>query len=120
MLTRVDRVLVATVLALMGACGHAQRGELVGEPVTPDSATERRGERLFFRHCSHCHPGGEGGLGPALNDKPVPKLAITTQIRKGLGAMPAFSEDHLEEEEVDAIAEYVIDMRQTPVKEDSK
>ncbi len=86
----------------------------MGAPITPDTVAERRGERLFYKHCSRCHPGGEAGLGPALNDKPLPELAIETQIRQGLGAMPAFDGHHLSDAEVDAIAKFVVDLRTTP------
>lgn len=99
-----------TAVAVVG-CGPERRGALANAPVTPDTVAEHRGERLFYKHCSRCHPGGESGLGPALNDKPLPELAIETQIRKGLGAMPAFSEHHLKDDEVDAIADFVIEMR---------
>jgi mono/diheme cytochrome c family protein len=107
------------VLALAG-CGPQRRGPLVGAPVTTDTPAERRGERLFYRHCARCHPGGEAGLGPALNNKPLPELAIETQIRKGVGAMPAFSEHHLDDAQVEAIAEYVIALRKTPARSDPR
>ena len=113
-----QRIAGVTVAALaMTTCGPQRRGALVGAPVTPDTVAERRGERLFYQHCSKCHPGGESGLGPALNDKPLPEIAIETQIRKGLGAMPSFSEHHLSDEEVDAIAEFVIELRKTPLSD---
>jgi mono/diheme cytochrome c family protein len=109
-----NRSLVGVVLATsLFACGPQRRGELVGAPVTPDTVAEHRGERLFFQHCSKCHPGGEAGLGPALNDKPLPEIAIETQIRKGVGAMPAFSAHHLKDEEVEAITKFVVELRET-------
>ena len=106
-------VVVAVVAFGTLGCGSARRGPLAGAPVTPDTVAEKRGERLFFKHCSRCHPGGEAGLGPALNNKPLPELAIETQIRQGIGAMPAFSEDQLSEQQVEAIAEFVVEMRET-------
>lgn len=118
MRTYADRVARCFVIAVLAAsCGPSRRGELVGAPVTPETQDERRGERLFYRYCSSCHPGGEAGLGPALNDKPLPEIAITTQIRRGLGAMPAFPPRALDDAEVEAIADYVIELRQTPARE---
>src|SRR5687768_4405343 len=108
------RVDLIVLLALGAGCGAQQRGEPAGPPVRPDTVAEARGERLFFRECSACHPRGEAGLGPALNDKPLPGFAIRTQIRKGVGAMPAFSERALDDREVDAIVAYVKDLRGTP------
>ena len=109
---RADRVLLATFI-VGASCGPARRGQLAGAPVTPDTVAEHRGERLFYKHCSKCHPGGEAGLGPALNNKPLPEIAIETQIRKGLGAMPSFDAHHLSDEDVDAIAEFVTELRNT-------
>jgi mono/diheme cytochrome c family protein len=44
---------------------------------------------LLMRHCHQCHPrGGDGGLRPALNNKPVPGFLVKCQVRLGLGAMP--------------------------------
>jgi mono/diheme cytochrome c family protein len=105
---------LALALAAAHGCGRQARGAPHGPPVRPDTVAEARGEQLFHRHCYPCHPGGEAGLGPAINDKPLPELAIELQIRKGVGAMPAFSDQVLSDDEVDAIAKYVKHLRQAP------
>ncbi|MDC4226474.1 MAG: cytochrome c [Candidatus Manganitrophus sp.] len=46
-------------------------------------------------------PEGEAGLGPALNNKPLPGWMIRFQVRHGLGAMPAFSEKEISDRELD-------------------
>jgi mono/diheme cytochrome c family protein len=105
----------AALLALaLAGCGLAHRGEPQGPTVHPDTVAEARGKQLFARHCYQCHPGGEAGLGPALNNKPLPEVAIRTQIRKGVGAMPAFGDDVLRDPDVDAIAQYVQALRAAP------
>jgi mono/diheme cytochrome c family protein len=108
----------ALVLACaVASCGSPKRrGEIVGSPVIPATAKERRGEQLFFRFCAKCHPGGEAGLGPSLH-KPLPAFMIETQIRRGFGAMPAFSQDVVSDAEVAAIASYVLRIRRTPPPE---
>ncbi|MBV1796856.1 cytochrome c [Siccirubricoccus sp. G192] len=60
-----------------------------------------------MRACHQCHPRGEAGLGPALNNKYVPAFLIRTQVRLGLGAMPAFPESALSAEELDAVVRYI-------------
>jgi mono/diheme cytochrome c family protein len=65
------------------------------------------GERVFDANCSQCHPGGTGGLGPAINNKPLPGWLIEFQIRHGLGAMPAFSSEEVSDEEMDAVVKYL-------------
>lgn len=105
---------LAVVLALaLAACGAKHRGEPLGPPVQPDTIAESRGQELFFTWCYQCHPGGGAGLGPALNDKPLPEIAIRTQIRNGVGAMPSFGPELLDDDDVARIAKYVQEMRGT-------
>lgn len=112
---RQGRSIVATALvtaaALVAACGSARRSEpLVGEKVEPN-ATIALGEQLFDRQCSQCHPGGEGGLGPALNNKPLPRWAIQFQVRNGVGTMPRFSSREISDEQLAAVTSYMVWLR---------
>lgn len=103
---------VAVLLAvLLIGCGSARRSEpILG--ALPDGAQEHaQGRLVFARKCDACHVGGEGGLGPALNDKPLPKLAMKLQVRRGLGSMPAFSEEEIGDRELDLLLEYVVSLR---------
>jgi mono/diheme cytochrome c family protein len=70
-------------------------------------AQQLAGQRVFMRECNGCHPQGDGGLGPALNNKPVPAAAIKLQVRKGMGAMPAFTEADISAEELDALVAFM-------------
>jgi mono/diheme cytochrome c family protein len=102
------------VLLLAGAaCGPARRGPPYGPPV---QLTERQkqGQLLYARYCDTCHPGGAGGLGPALANKPLPGAAMRLQIRKGVGAMPAFPEEVLGDAEVEAIVDFVNALQESP------
>ena len=104
---------VAAALAVAG-CGPAHRGEPNGPRVTTVTPDQVRGERLFFQMCSQCHPGGGAGLGPAINNMTLPAIAIKTQIRKGVGAMPSFSDEELSDDDVDAVTDYVTHMMEAP------
>ena len=104
-------IVALAALVAIGACGTARRGPPEGIPVTLDSPQERRGEPLFFRFCHKCHPNGEAGLGPALNNKALPEFVIKFQVRQGLGAMPAFSSDVISDDELDDIVEYMEELR---------
>jgi mono/diheme cytochrome c family protein len=66
-----------------------------------------RGRVAFMQHCHQCHPGGEGGLGPGLNDKPLPGFLIKMQTRAGLGAMPAFTTQALPPDKLGDIVAYL-------------
>ena len=78
---------------------------MLTEPAT------RQGRLVFHQHCHQCHPGGEGGLGPALNNKPAPVWLMKTQVRLGLGAMTGFGEKEIPPEELDDLMAYVIALR---------
>jgi mono/diheme cytochrome c family protein len=93
--------------ALAVACGSARRPPPLREPGEPLDDEERRGQVVYMRHCQPCHPGGESGLGPALNDKPLPGPLVKLQTRRGLGSMPGFDEKKISDEELDALAAYV-------------
>lgn len=77
-------------------------------------APERRGERVFMRACNGCHPRGEAGPGPALNDKPAPPFLIRARVRLGLGAMPGFPEHTLSRSEVLDLVAYMLAVRKAP------
>jgi mono/diheme cytochrome c family protein len=97
--------LAAILAATLVACGTARRQDpLIQAQASPQLAT---GQQVFMRACHQCHPRGEAGLGPALNNKYVPAFLIRTQIRMGLGAMPAFPESALSAEELDAVVRYI-------------
>ncbi|HLU66245.1 MAG TPA: cytochrome c [Kofleriaceae bacterium] len=100
--------------AVAGGCGAERRGPPAAPSVVPAAVEERRGERLFFRFCYQCHPGGGGGLGPSINDKPLPHALIRAQIRRGLGEMPAFPDQVLSDEDVDAIIAYLDLLEDSP------
>lgn len=72
---------------------------------------EARGELVFDAECYSCHPGGEGGLGHAFNHLPLPGFLVRTQIRVGLGAMPAIGRDRISDDELDDLMRYLRALR---------
>jgi mono/diheme cytochrome c family protein len=104
---------IAAVFAAT-ACGSNRRGPPDAPAVVLESAREQRGQRLFFGYCNPCHPGGEAGLGPSLNNKPLPDAAIRLVVRNGFGAMPSFSHDALADRQLDAIVAYLDELRDAP------
>ena len=104
--------LSAAFAIVFGAgCGSVRRGEpFTGVREWKDPEI-RRGEVQFATHCHQCHPGGEGGLGPGLNDKPAPGWLMKTQVRTGLGAMPSFPKEVISGEELDDLVAYLLAVR---------
>ena len=113
--TRIVIALAALTFAgfvIVVGCGSQRRDTPhTRELDTSSDPVLARGEQAFAMNCHQCHPGGAGGLGPAINDKPLPVGLIKTQVRQGLGAMPAFDAKEVSEEEVDAIAKYLKALR---------
>jgi mono/diheme cytochrome c family protein len=103
--------LVITLLLLQAGCGSARRSEPIAGPLKIDSPAVKNGQKIFMEHCNQCHPQGETGLGPALNNKPLPGFMVRFQVRKGLGAMPAFSKKEISDEQLNEMLEYIRAMR---------
>ena len=91
----------------LGGCGSARRSEPLVGAFTPPSSDVARGERVFMANCHQCHPGGETGVGPAINDKPLPGFMIKLQVREGVGAMPAFAAHEIPPDDLDALVAYI-------------
>jgi mono/diheme cytochrome c family protein len=108
---KIGFALLSGAIIFQSGCRSARRGEpLVVGSLSKDPALER-GRIAFAHHCYMCHPGGEGGLGPALNNKPLPRFLMKTQVRLGLGAMPKFSRHSLPADELDDLMRYVLAQR---------
>jgi mono/diheme cytochrome c family protein len=97
------------VVAAVTACGPARRGEPFASPRLAEN--ERTGQEHFMHHCHECHPGGDAGLGPALNNKPLPRWLMKRQVRHGLGAMPGFSEQEISDGDLGLILDYLKALR---------
>jgi mono/diheme cytochrome c family protein len=89
-----------------GPAGKYRRGEPIGRPVVILNEKEAFGQVVYAKHCYHCHQGGEGGLGPALLQL-APGPIVRTQIRLGLGVMPAFSHAEIDFHEMNALISYI-------------
>jgi mono/diheme cytochrome c family protein len=102
---------VALLSTPVSGCRSVRRGEPAGAPVSMSSPAVEHGRLTFQQHCYRCHPGGEGGLGPSLNDKPLPVFLMKTQVRRGLGAMPGFDKDEISPHEMDDLMAYMLALR---------
>ncbi len=105
-------VCLGAILNTIG-CGASRRDAPLSEPLKIKNPQVARGQIVFMQNCYQCHPGGGAGLGPALNNKPAPEFLIRTQVRKGLGAMPAFPEAKITDTDLDALAKYTVALRRS-------
>lgn len=106
-------LLILAILTLATGCRFVRRGEPLTGPLPGGSAEIERGKAAYQRHCTQCHPNGEGGLGPVLNNKPAPSFLIKTQVRVGLGVMPSFDEKQIPSDELDDLVDYMIALRKS-------
>ena len=97
-------------MLLITGCGESRKGDLSEDRFRQDQQLAQ-GRVVFMHNCNQCHVLGGPGLGPGLNDKPLPGLAIKTQIRHGVGAMPAFSTDDISDAQMDAVVKYMQALR---------
>ena len=98
-------ILSVTLLLLLSVATCSPRRSLSLDGPLTLNQHEQEGEKIFMEHCQRCHPGGEGGLGPAIN--PAPGFAKRFQTRHGLGAMPSFDEDIISDKELDNMLSYL-------------
>lgn len=95
------------VLLLAISCGSRRLEPLKGRSFTDSRSAVSHGEQLYMAHCQKCHPGGEGGLGIAINSNPAPGFVKRFQMRHGLGVMPAFSKEELSKNDLKDISTYM-------------
>jgi mono/diheme cytochrome c family protein len=100
----------AAALLAFAACGSARRSEPITGPFEGDGS-EMRGKLVYAEYCNKCHPGGEAGLGPSLNDKPLPVFLMKLQVRRGLGAMPSFNEHQISAEQLEDLMDCIVAYR---------
>jgi len=91
-------------------CHSVRRGEPIVGPLSSNDPAVQHGKIVFARRCDSCHPGGEGGLDPGLNDKPLPIFAMKLQVRTGVvgfGVMPSFDKHQIPSEDLDDMMRYI-------------
>jgi len=109
----VATLLIAIAATVIG-CHSVRRGEPIVGPLKSNDPAVQHGKIVFDRKCNSCHPGGEGGLGPGINDKPLPVFAMKLQVRTGLvgfWAMPSFNEHQIPSEDLDDLMAYLKALR---------
>lgn len=116
---------IAIFISLLAiSCGDNVREEKQKQSVYHTSETEPKtkipvtltidefeGMKLFMRTCNKCHPGGEKGIGPSLNDKALPNFLIHWQVRLGGGDMPKFTDEQISKKQLEQITAFVRMMR---------
>ena len=99
------------VLAL-GCAWTARHAESAVATERPETLTVARGERVFKSQCLRCHASGDMATADGLQEGALPDFLIRLQVRRGLGAMPAFPARTLADADLDDLVAYLMAMRQ--------
>jgi mono/diheme cytochrome c family protein len=95
-----------SVLLFVG-CSSRKSEPAKQKTFQSDSEEILKGEKVFMQYCHKCHPGGEAGLGPAINSNPAPQFLKRFQVRHGLGVMPSFKEEEVSRADLQNISRYL-------------
>ena len=108
-----NAITIACLLSSLtfASCGTVRKSEPIAGPFVPANAKIAHGREVYMQNCQKCHPNGEVGLGPALNNKPLPEFLMKFQVRNGLGMMPSFSREEISSDDLDDLMEYVKALR---------
>jgi mono/diheme cytochrome c family protein len=108
-------------ISLLSGCATARRSEPLAGPLRLTNAQQQHGQLVFTENCNKCHPGGEAGLAPAINDKPFPDFLKKFQVRHGLGAMPHFDKQKISDADLQDLMTYIAAIhRQKPSREQTR
>jgi mono/diheme cytochrome c family protein len=100
-------IIITLFVTIVPSCVVRKAEPLTQKTFVPRNEKIANGERLFMANCEKCHPGGEGGLGPAINANPAPQFVKRFQMRHGLGVMPAFKRIELSNKDLHDISKFL-------------
>lgn len=75
-------------------------------PVHAQEPDYGSGKEAYDKLCGYCHKP-EVGVGTAIEGRNLPVEFVKAIARNGLNAMPAFPETHIDDETLEAVAEYI-------------
>lgn len=100
---------IAPIRLILGGVDAPSAAAPTPTPTPGASASVRNGEAVFNGFCNSCHPGGKQGAGPAIIG--LSGQQVTTAVRAGKGAMPAFGADKITDRQLDDLVAFVNTLR---------
>ena len=107
------KTVITMMLAVVGSssiiisCVARKSEPVKSKNFNPASERIANGERVYMMHCHKCHPGGEAGIGPAINSNPAPQFIKRFQSRHGLGVMPPFKRNEISTTDLRDVSKYM-------------
>ncbi|WP_210466103.1 c-type cytochrome [Rufibacter roseolus] len=109
-------LLAVIPILVLSSCGTARRSEPIMGPLALQTQQLENGRVVFMQNCQRCHPLGEAGLGPSINNIPLPGVALRFRVRSkafflGIGRMPSFKKHEISREQMDELVVYLKALR---------
>ena len=102
---------VAATAALTACSGSPRRSEPIMGPLVITEAAQAHGRIVYMQDCYKCHPGGEAGIGPSLNNKHLTAGLARYRVRHGGPRMPAFDRSRISDKQLDELMAYLSALR---------
>ncbi len=100
----------AFAVALFAGCGDDSGSGSSDAPAKTITASTDGAQIFKEATCASCHTlaaaGGEGRIGPNLDNEKPPAAEVVEKVTNGDGSMPAFK-GRLSTEQIQAVADYV-------------
>lgn len=64
----------------------------------------RPSEKIYASTCGHCHGHN---VGPVIRGRQLPPALVLALVRRGQGAMPAFRQTEISDQELKALAQWI-------------
>ncbi len=102
MRTKVSTFLFGVVMcAFAGLCAAEEHSASAGEnPAADDVAAS-----VYRTTCGYCHD--HVGVAPTITGRKLPSILTETLVRSGVGAMPAFRETEISDDELKLLADWL-------------
>jgi mono/diheme cytochrome c family protein len=90
-----------------------------------ESPILKEGRLVFKEKCQSCHPNGESGVGPEINNVRVPKIFIKARVRSRAfllytGRMPEFDKHEISKKELNSLVLYVKSLQRSDMGQPDK
>ncbi|MGZ8096498.1 MAG: c-type cytochrome [Methylosarcina sp.] len=92
------------VQRIFAACAALYFVLLSAPALAQDDGQWKSGEDIYAKVCGYCH---EVGVGPVIKGRQLPAEYISMRVRRGPGAMPAFSVSFIDDKALQNLANYL-------------
>jgi mono/diheme cytochrome c family protein len=104
-------ILALFIMTLFAECSARRVGKDMSTSTSEDPVI-KEGRFVFKQQCQRCHPNGEAGVGPPINNLHLPRFLLKVRIRSRAfllwtGRMPSFKKDEVSKEQLKALVTFI-------------